>query len=137
MAVLLSEYLAATLKSPWRWGSTDCTIWVADWIYARTGIDPADKYRGTYANADECRALIQREGGFMPLVGMLMDEAGFDRTQSPADGDVGIISVPVNEQAMPVVGAIFAIRSADLWVARGLHGIRAEPWPFVTAWKIG
>jgi hypothetical protein len=134
----LQDFLARERRIPWRWGVKDCTLWVADWINERRGIDPAAPYRGQYDNADSCHALLKREGGFMPLVGWRLDEAGLDRTQSPRDGDVGIVSAPISlADRMPVVQTIMAIRGSGAWIMRmAPRGFHVEDVPTVTAWKV-
>ncbi len=140
MAAVLSDFLRSTARARWAWGGlagVDCTMWVSDWVRARTGYDPAEPYRGVYATADECHALIKREGGFLPLIASRMDER-FVRTQNPREGDVGVITVAVDPGlGMPACGAIAAIRGQGLWHARMLRGVRGGDWPCVTAWEIG
>lgn len=134
----LADFLAAERRHPWAWGGKDCALWVADWVKAATGKDPAAPYRGAYHDADTCHALLKREGGFMPLIGWRMDECGFGRTQSPVAGDVGIVNAPLElADRMPAVQTICAIRVDGAWVMRmAPRGFHVEDVPLVTAWRI-
>ena len=134
----LNAFLARERRKPWSWASgQDCTLWVADWVMACSGRDPAAAYRGRYASADEAHELIKREGGFMPIIGYEMDRLGFARTAAPRDGDVGIVSAPVAmAERMPVVGTIAGIHQGGRWWCRGLRGLHHCDLPLVTAWRI-
>lgn len=133
----LKAFLDRQLDRRWSWGVVDCTMMVADWVRLEGLRDPAASFRGRYHDADTCHALIAAEGGFMPLIGFAMDECGFDRTQAPATGDVGLVNAPFKlSDRMPVVGTISAIRSGDRWVVRTLRGLQWWTFPTVTAWRI-
>lgn len=120
----------------WQWGASDCCAFAGEWIRRATGRDPFGRYRGRYASPLAAQRLIKRSGGFVPIVGMEMDEC-FERTQSPRDGDVGIIEAPVGlRDRMPVVGAIMAIRSGERWIARSAFGLQAGSYSTVSAWRI-
>lgn len=142
--ISLDDFIAHERKRPWDW-RRNCVIWLSDYIFARTGKDPALRFRLACRTEKDCRDIIAREGGFMPLVGYLMDEAGFERS-SGKRGDVAIVNAPLNRDEltqMPVVGAIGAIcvgsRGVDqypLSVVRSLTGLRWARLPVVTAWAI-
>lgn len=135
--VSLDAFIARSRRRPWQWGVADCAMWAADWVLEATGIDPATRYRGAYHDADRAQALLKQEGGYVPLIGWRMDQAGFQRTQSPQTGDIGIVNAPVGLcDRMPVVGTICAIRRGSMWVARSARGLHHQDFPLVTAWRI-
>jgi hypothetical protein len=135
--ISLTGFLQRSLGRPWAWGTDDCVMWAMSWVHEKTGVDPVARLRGSYASADECRDVIAREGGFMPALGYLMDTAGFERTQAPRDGDVGIVSAPVDMgNRLPVCGAIMAIRCGEMWAARGRHELVWHRLPTITAWRL-
>lgn len=134
----LAQFLTEERKHPWLWGVKDCTTWTADWIWGRTGIDPAASFRGAYHDQASCEVLLDREGGFVPLVGMCLDECGLGRTQNPKEGDVGIVDAPYRlGDRLPVVQATMAICQGDAWIMRkfprGFHIERLKP---LTAWAV-
>jgi hypothetical protein len=139
----LDLFLADARQRHWDWASVNCALWVADWVECATGIDPAHDWRGRGNDADDWKAALDDAGGFMPIIGEAMD-AGFDRTQSPQRGDVGIISVPVSRcDRMPVVGVVAGICAAPsmmnerpVFVARSIRALCFDRFPLVTAWEV-
>lgn len=137
LAGLLVEFITEESQIPWSWETKNCGLWVSDWVERLTGVDPAAWLRGSATTAEGWQDFIKREGGFMPLVGWMMDSAGFARTGSPDIGDVGIVSAPIAiSDRLPVVGTICAIRGNATWVARGITGIHYQNFPLVTAWDV-
>ena len=71
----------------------------------RRGVDPAFFIRGAYESAEECRALLKREGGLVRLVSRSMADAGLTTTSEPRLGDVGIVTAPVAIRGRRVLNA--------------------------------
>lgn len=126
----LGDYLVAASRRPWRWGETDCILFVCDWIAMRRGVDPAAPWRGTYADADECGALLAREGGLTGLVRRAFRAAGLEETPTPRTGDVGLV------RARGLVRPVGAIRIADAWAARTDTGLLVWPAEDLLAWRV-
>ena len=121
----LDNFLARERGRRWSWAHANCALWVADWIVELSGIDPAVGMRGRADTPEAWKALLDREGGFVPIIGYAMDTCGFERTQSPTRGDVAIVSVPISQgDRMPVVGTVAAICMAP--------GLRIA-WPLFVA----
>lgn len=119
----LGDYIQQTSRLPWSWGAVDCTLWVADWVLLRTGVDPAAALRGTYGTEAEADALIA--GGLVTVVDA---QGALTRTDAPQAGDVGVIAVMGREVA--------AIHAGDGWAFRHPEGVgivRAEP---LAAWAL-
>lgn len=141
----LDGFLSRERGRSWSWADTNCALWVADWILDATGADPARAMRGHAADADGWKAVLERAGGFVPVIGHAMDCSGFERTQSPQRGDVAIVSVPIAKRdRMPVVGTVAAICLAPgsgtawpLFVLRSIVGLHYERFALVAAWRIG
>ena len=141
MAALLTPDLAAWLseqgRRPWVWGECDCTMWVADWIKAVSGIDPAERYRGRYRTQRGAEHVLKHRGGFVQMVGWRMDDAGFARTAAPGDGDVGIVKAPIaRARTMPVVGTVMGIRYRGTWITRSAIGLHFENFELVNGWTV-
>lgn len=116
------------------WGICDCVLAVADWVLARTGVDPAADLRLTYRGAGEC----QRVTGFftdpLSVIGPRMDRIA-PRTDAPGPGDVGLVLVAVDGVVQPH-GAVC--------LGGGLWGLKVEAGAMTTkrakvlaAWSIG
>lgn len=133
----LPGYLDELSGQPWRWGSIDCTMCVGAWIERIIGVDPLREFRGRYHTADEARETVKAAGGFLPALGFLFDAAGLARTAEFEDGDVAAVEAGVHERfVLPVVGAILAIRSGSLWVAKAHRGIVARDFRVIHGWRV-
>lgn len=140
----LDDFLNLERLRGWSW-QRNCVIWVADYIDIVTGIDVALPYRLRCRSEADVRRLIADEGGFMPMIGYRMDEAGFAR-RDPRRGDVGIVNAPLTQEAMrsmPVVGAVGGICIAPgtkecrpTFVVKTATGLRYMRLPVVTAWAV-
>ena len=134
MAALLTAFLMRTAPRPARWGELDCTLWPADWVKEATGYDPAEPYRGSYATAAECQALLDREGGLMAVVTPRMDSR-FQRAHELRAGCVGIIALPFG-LAPVAAGMAAAIRGDVTWLVKGLRGFAMYDVPHLAAWQL-
>lgn len=134
MAELLSPALAAHLRAgmaaPFdRAAGTDCAMWVADWIAAATGIDPAADLRGTYRTGPGALRQIRRWGDFETMWRVHMAVAGFVTTRAPAVGDVGVVLDAAGQ-------TVAAIRLDGTWAAKGARGIVSEDFEMLVAWSL-
>lgn len=59
----LNAFIEQRRKMPFAWGGNDCCLFVCDWISLLTGIDPAKKLRGTYADALSAARVLKRHRG--------------------------------------------------------------------------
>ena len=92
------RFCAATDPLPHAWGTSDCSILVADWVQENGHPDPAAHLRGTYGSEPECGALLARHGGLLPLFKTCMEErAGLRAILEPRFGAVAIIGSSHNE----------------------------------------
>lgn len=126
MAELLATFLEEAAAEPFRYGSWDCAMTVANWIRARTGIDPAAEYRDRYGSIDEWQALVEREGGLVPIFDRLWLAAGLVRIASPVAGDVGVIPRPI--------GSAGGIRVGDGWAVKAPTGLGRRQSIALAAW---
>lgn len=113
----LGDYIQRTATRPWAWGRIDCTMWVADWVWERSGSDPAANLRGSYDDEAGADALVA-EG----LVAVVDREAGLARAETAVPGDVGVVEIAGRQVA--------AICSETGWAFRHENGvgvIRVEP----------
>ncbi|WP_343711915.1 hypothetical protein [Inquilinus sp.] len=132
MTSLLTELAAHQRRGNtllFAFGTMDCSMWAADWVRLRTGLDPAADWRGRYSTEDEYRRLLLAEGGLVRVVARAMQRVGA-RVVAPAEaapGDIGII--------MTEKGPACAIRGQLGWDAK--TGDRLSRTPHATfAWRI-
>jgi hypothetical protein len=134
----LTAYLAQVSPEPWKWGTSDCTMMVCDWVRLETGVDPAERYRGVYTNEDEAQALHRKDGGFVFIVREEFERVGLVETAGPQTGDVGIVDAPLRMSGrLPVCGAVLAVRLGSFWAVRAMRGVRASELPTIRAWALG
>lgn len=124
----LAEHLALGARTPFAWGVCDCSLWVADWIAARRGIDPAAHLRGRYATARGARRAVHRAGGMEAMMRDALASAGLSETADPRPGDVALVQGHA--------GPTMAIRGARGWHLKAPHGIAYGPRTLIQAWSI-
>lgn len=124
----LTAFVAEGARTPFVWGASDCTIWVADWVFSETGIDLAAGRRSSYASALGCRRLLQRAGGLSVLVADLMASAGFAETDAPLVGDAGLI--------MTAAGPMMAISTGERWALKTADGVAVIAADPLKMWRI-
>jgi hypothetical protein len=112
-----------------RAAGADCAMWVADWIEAATGTDPAADLRGTYASAFGAARQIARWGGYETMWRTHMALAGFVTTRAPQEGDVGVVLDAAGN-------TVSAIRFDDKWAAKSEGGIVVEDFRMLVAWSL-
>lgn len=130
----LREFLA--LPHRFRWGGVggdDCTTFCASWIEEQIGIDPAEQLRGTYRTEEGAHALLAASGGLVSFMASHLEPIGFQRTDRPADGDVGVVEAVTG--ANGAVGMVGAIRYGPLWAILGPGGINAKKTEFIATWR--
>ncbi|MBN9472259.1 MAG: hypothetical protein J0J10_26205 [Bosea sp.] len=124
----LTAFVAAGARTPFVWGTCDCTLWVADWVLSETGIDLGTGRRGSYASALGCRRLLQSAGGLSVLVADLMARAGFAEADAPAVGDVGLIET--------TAGPMMAISTGERWALKTADGVAVVGATPIEIWRI-
>lgn len=114
----IDDYLDAVTRWPLddyggHRGGVDCVLFLANWIRETCGRDPAADLRGTYSTQAEARAILEKAGGFIPLVTCRLANIGWRGVSDPETGDVAIVSVrvgPGKHVQMP------AIHRRGLWL---------------------
>jgi len=114
-------------ETPFEFGRCDCTLWVADWVKKRCGVDPAAPWRGRYRTRLGWRRLIR--GRTLPEVARAALCATPAREIAPSEaqpGDIGVIET--------AEGPALAIRGQLGWLAKTGPGIWRTP-SAVMAWS--
>ena len=131
----LKEWLELPHRFCWGGqGGDDCLMFCASWIEHVTGVDPVADFRGAYATEEEAHAIIDQHGGIVALVDEMAARGGFERTDAPQDGDVGIIVAPAGLGG--TLTQIGAIKFGPLWAVIGPAGVRAKRAECVAAWRV-
>ena len=95
---MIETFIKESLHQPWQPGKIDCLLALADWCVWRGHSGPAPHLRGMYDDDVGFRAIIERAGGAVPLVGRCADRIGLIRTEVPAMGDIAVIGSEANIQ---------------------------------------
>lgn len=126
MAELLTAFLREAAGAPFAYGSWDCAMTVANWIRARTGADPAAEFRDRYSTVEAWQAIVECEGGLVPIFDRLWLAAGLVRVTDPIVGDVGVVPRPV--------GCAGGIRGASGWLVKTPSGLGKRHTNAIAAW---
>lgn len=99
----VADYLDAATRRPWIYGGGpggfrghDCTLFLANWVMAVSGRDPADDLRETYSTREEAEAIVHRARGFVPLIGARVATLGWRGVRDANDakpGDIAVVSL--------------------------------------------
>lgn len=77
------DHLAAWRAGKFVWGKSDCILAPCNVVWAETGIDPAEEWRGTYHDRAGADAILAKHGGVLSLFSFGMARAGFNMTTEP------------------------------------------------------
>lgn len=129
----LTEYLAASTRTPFEPGRFDCALFAAGAVEAQTGVDLATRWRGAYRDLAEGLAMLARDGveDHLALVSAHLPEV------SPAEarpGDIAALRIGgANLETLAVVQGVLAYAPAE-----GGAGFVLLPMELATrAWRVG
>lgn len=125
----LRAHIRAGDTVPFEIGRTDCSLWVADWVRQRTGVDLAKNWRGMYRTRPEYLRLLVANGSLVRVADRALLQIGAKRIPAPTakPGDVGIIATED--------GPALAIRAEADWVAKTGDRVSHSP-AALFAWRI-
>ena len=134
----LSRFLNEAAARPFAWGSFDCLLWLADWVRANRGVDPAGDLRGRYCTMLQAARIVREKGGMVSLVDRQLKASGLSTVNVGARGDIAIVSVGGvgGEHFGNEAGAILLGGSAALMCQEGLCVPHMADVPVVAAWKV-
>lgn len=109
----LGRHIAVGDSVPLEFGKMDCSLWAADWVRLRTGIDLADAWRGQYRTRRDYMRMLLAEGSLIRVA----DRALTRRLRCPRIapeaakmGDIGIV--------VTTDGPALAVRGRNEWLAK-------------------
>jgi len=125
----IADFVAAEALKPFRWGETDCASTADRWINHNTGRSPLAEGGLIYRDEYEATGILVERGGFPIIVNRAMKLVGFEKTEAPQTGAVGLI---LRSGRM-----CLAIRAATLWFSRDECGLIGAPLGALwKAWRI-
>lgn len=129
----LSAYLATSARRRIDYASWDCASgFVAGWIEQERGVDAAKPWRGLYACADTCLALLQASGGLAEVMARGAALVGLEQVQRPRLGDVAALSVKTPDGSDQAAG----IRTRIGWAVMTPRGLAVINAPVIAAWEV-
>lgn len=128
---LLHSFVAEHEKKAWSPGSVDCCLFIADWAIWLGHSDPAAHLRGRYRTEDGFRAIIDRDGGLVNIVGSCASAIDGKRVQQPQRGDIAVIGSTENIHRQ--FGSIF---DGERWIVRFIHSIGPMTARPLAIWRL-
>lgn len=125
----IADFVAAEALKSFRWGETDCASTADRWINLNNGRSPLAEAGLIYRDEYEATAILIERGGFPIIVNRAMKLVGFEKTETPQTGDVGLV---LRSGRM-----CLAIRTETLWFSRDERGLIGAPLDALwKAWRI-
>ena len=125
----INDYLHLEAQKPFRWSETDCASTADRWINLQTGLSPLAQAGLNYGDEFDATAILIERGGFPIIVNRAMKLVGFEKTDAPKVGDVGLI--------LQSGRMCLAIRTETLWFSRDESGLIGAPLDAIwKAWRI-
>lgn len=124
----LDAFTQSAAEQEFVWGTYDCCLFAADWLRILTGVDPAQRLRGTYSSAEETEIFIAEAGGIEALIddamrdflGVVSSEPSFCRR-----GDICLVDTPLGYSLSVCLGEHAACAGLDGMVTVSMrHAVR-------------
>lgn len=130
MTDAVDRTLQAWRQGEFIWGTSDCLISLADYVFDLTGYDGGEPFRGRYDDEAGAWRLLEQHGGGIAV----FDRAPvLERTDAPARGDIVFFDVGDSQP----IGALCTGRGIAARRDRGTAEIGMRFVRIVAAWKIG
>lgn len=114
---LLPDFIEQRRHTPFKWGSNDCALFLADWIVVATGVDRAARLRN-YKTAKGAAALSRKHGG---MKGLALAAGLAEKHPGLAQRGDGVLAVLEGRETFGVV-----VGNA-MWCGPGEHGLVFRP----------
>lgn len=119
------------------WGVQDCWLFAADWVWTRTGWDPAADLRGRYSTELGAARLIARAGGPEAFAGRLLGGVGWSPTARAYRGQVGLLPAVSDTNGVRIIQVAGVCLGGGWWASRTEDGLLiGQPRP-TALWRPG
>jgi hypothetical protein len=123
----LNKIISESHNKPFAWGEHDCCLFAANVVFEITGVDHAEKLRGTYKTALQASRALQKAKG---VRGIASAALGTEINPLTAQrGDV-VLLTPENGETLAVCMGINCIAPGET----GLQPVSTTE--AVTAWRV-
>ena len=129
----LGEYLTAQSAARWSWGRVDCVQFGLQWARESTG-RPLTAF-SAYSGREGAMAVLETHGGLERIVRDWMVRNGFDPTDTPDDGDIGLAPVERRGEG-GLAGFSVVIRSGPWWIGKTPRGIASVAVEGIPTWRV-
>lgn len=126
----LDEFLERESSRMFVYGDCDCVQFALSWARERTG-RPLTAFFG-YHSRPTAEAALKARGGLERIVREWMAENGFQPTDEPDDGDIGLAPSPSG--GVDTVAVV--IRRGPWWITREPRGIGGMDFGKIPAWRV-
>ncbi len=112
---------------PFKWGSEDCLLSIADYVLLCTGNDFGTQWRGTYTTEDGAHAHVNKAGGVIQLI----ETSALRHTLRPVRGDIVVAQVDTSQ-----VGGICTGPGVAMRLMRGVAEIDIRFLKILQSWNV-
>jgi hypothetical protein len=133
-AVVLEDFLARAVTTPFAWGTWDCLLWLGDWVLEAHGVDPASGARGRYHTALGARRFVTRHGGPVAAVKAFAEGAGLNPIAEPEPGSIGVLPALGVRGRLDHIGGLYTGRRWAVLAAP--QGLIVHPAIPVACWRV-
>ncbi len=131
--VQLSAFLREVACRRFAWGETDCVSTMLQWVERSTGRALRSELDYRWSSEAEALQNLAMGGGLVRGGLALMRAAGFERTDDPQSGDVGVVRV-VRKRLIMRAAAICVGKAWAFTIEPG--GLTVEPLKPLIAWRL-
>lgn len=130
----LHEHIRRAARNPFSCGKLDCWLWVSDWVLARTGNDPAEKFRGKFDTRLGAAKVLKEAGlnDWGEAAVICAKTIGLTEI-APDDAVTGDVGMTTN---LPTGDVIGLIRTGFYWTAKIGPGIWSGKPVVTKAWSL-
>lgn len=134
----LSQFINVAAETPFEWGKWDCLLWLAEWVRANKGIDPAHGLWGKYDSMLGAARIVKQAGGMARLVERQVRPHGIQRVTDPKRGDIAVVRMPGagGEHFGSMAGSVLLDGTAALFCQGGVLFTALTDAPPVAIWRI-
>lgn len=109
----VAQELRRWLAEPFVWGETDCGLSILAYAERMSGRAYDGAHLHTYRDARGAAEFLREQGGYQAYVDRVLTTLGWETTQEPRRGDVGMLRLTMG------LGLTMCLCLGGAWAARG------------------